>query len=148
MGTYINCKAKKEWVIEWVNDLWNRENSGYENTFHLLTVEETKEWLENIHTDPKLKHLRYIKTTEQLNKVFPLWGTGTFQIKITLGDYLCSEMAKRYLRFFKKHGDFFFEENPLKDDSVRGILEEMVFQNHKAEDCLVECSYCKGGQSK
>lgn len=143
MGTYITVKAESFDLIETINTLWDEMNPGYENTFRLTTKGDMKEWLHNIHTDPDLKHLRYIKTTDQLNKCFPLWGLGCFQVKITLGDYLCSEMARRYLEFFDTHGDHFIE-NPMDDEYVRSIVEETAAGKKKAESCMVECPYCKG----
>jgi hypothetical protein len=116
-------------------------NPGYEDTFHLLTKAETREWLNDIHTEPELEHLCYIKSVSDLNKVFPLWGTGTFQVKITLGDYLCSEMARRYLTFFDAHGDH-FKKNPIADDYVRSLCEDEAKEEHRAEDCSVKCVYC------
>ena len=142
MGTYITCKAKNLGQIELINKLWDKMNPGYENTFHLTTQPEMEEWLKNIHTDPKLKHLQYIKTTKQLDKIFPFWGLGCFQVKITLGDYLCADMASRYLRFFDKYGKY-FKKNPI-DDYVREILEQTIQDGEKAESCLVECPSCTG----
>ena len=101
-----------------------------------------EDWLNNIHTDSKLIHLRYIKTISDLNKCFPLWGSGTFQVKITLGDYLCSEMARRYLKFFDEYGDHFIK-NPMKDSYVRSIIEDEAKEEHRAESCMVNCPYCK-----
>ena len=143
MGTYIGCIAKNRGDIEKINSLWNEMNPGFEDTFHLQTEKETQEDVDEIHRDPEQKHLRYIKTVEDFDKTFPVWGTGAFQVKITLGDYLCSEMARRYLAFFDAYGDYFIE-NPMDDDYVKGICEEMSQEEHKAENCLVECPYCRG----
>jgi hypothetical protein len=142
VGTYINCKARNRRDINTINALWNKENPGYEDTFHLATQWDMEQWLNNIHNDPELVHLRYIKTTEELNKIFPQWGLGTFQVKITLGDYLCSEMARRYLKFFKKHHDL-FARNSLNDKYVRKILEDTAEKEDKAEECLAKCIYCQ-----
>ena len=142
MGTYINCKARNLGQIQLINKLWDTMNPGYEDTFRLCTHEDMQEWLENIHTDPELKHLRYIDTVGQLNKIFPQWGLGTFQVKITLGDYLCSEMARRYLAFFEKHGDRYFEKNPVNDGYILEILNETAQEGKKAESCGVECPFC------
>ncbi len=142
MGTYINCKAKHEYEIDEINAMWNTENPGFEDTFHLCTHEDMKAWLQEIHMEPGAEHLRYIRTVEELNKIFSLWGLGTFQVKITGGDYLCSEMAKRYIRFFDKWSDEYFVEHPLNREDVREIVEEIAVENHKAKNCLAECLYC------
>lgn len=146
MGTYITCELKPEYVnhdtIAIVNGLWNVNNKGYENTFHLNTREDIQKDIVCIQTDPKSKHLRYIKTVSDFNKAFPIWRIGTFQVKITLGDYLCSEMARRYLRFFDKYGDIYFIDNPVKDDYIRDILEDTARKNLKARSCLVKCPGC------
>jgi hypothetical protein len=143
MGTYISCKSKDKNQIEKINELWNKENPGYEDLFHLMTQEDMYEWLKDIHTYPGLAHLRYIKTVEDLNETFPSWGLGTFQVKITLGDYLCSAMAQKYRDFFTKHENYFFE-NPLDDNDVREIIEEKIKEYKRAEECLVNCPFCKG----
>ncbi|HWQ96399.1 MAG TPA: hypothetical protein VN368_03390 [Candidatus Methylomirabilis sp.] len=97
--------------------------------------------IEAIHTDPEQSHLRYIKTVGDWNKTFRNWGPGTFQVKITLGDYLCSEMARRYTRFVEAHEELFVN---LPDENVWFILQEKAETNEKAEECLAECPFCKG----
>ncbi|TAN40496.1 MAG: hypothetical protein EPN24_04530, partial [Candidatus Methanoperedens sp.] len=95
MGTYLNLelKNKSECHIESVNRLWNEENPGYENTLHLRTRKDIELDIEAIHTDPEQAHLRYIETVDDWNKYLPVWAQGRFQVKITMGDYLCSVMA-------------------------------------------------------
>ena len=109
MGTYLSLtlKDRTEENINTVNKIWNDENPGYEDTFHLNTEADIRADIEYIKTDPDQAHLRYIKTVKQWNKAFKLWSSGQFQVKITLGDYLCSEMAKRYIQFLEAHGDLF-----------------------------------------
>lgn len=140
MGTYLSLKLKSVRMANDVNDLWNKENPGYENTLHFETVKDINANIKAIKTDPDQAHLRYIQTVRAWNDNFPIWGTGTFQVKITMGDYLCSEMAKRYLEFIRKHY-YLFEKEP--DIEVMGILEEQAKVPHKADECLVECKYCK-----
>ncbi len=143
MGTYLNLelKNKSERHIESVNRLWNEENPGYENTLHLRTRKDIELDIEAIHTDPKQAHLRYIKTVGDWNKTFKNWGPSTFQVKITLGDYLCSEMARRYIRFIEAHEELFVK---LPDENIWFILQEKAETNEKAEECLAECPFCKG----
>lgn len=144
MGTYINAKLKsrKSVSIKKINAIWDAENPGYEGLFHLNTQEDMKKWLEEIHTEESLKHLRWIKTTRQLDKTFPLWGLGCWQVKVTSGDYLCSDMAERYLRFFDKYAHL-FEENPLDSGGARGEVESMTGIGHIADECLVDCPTCR-----
>lgn len=145
MGTYITCKLKPKYIdiAESVNALWNCHNKSYENTFHLNTAEDIQADIDYIHSNPGQEHLRYIKTVDDFNKTFSLWGVGTFQVKITFGDYLCSEMARRYLKFFDEFGDKYFIENPVKDDYIRGILEDVAGQAHKTSSCSVKCLWCR-----
>jgi len=100
MGTYLSLtlKDRTEENINTVNKIWNDENPGYEDTFHLNTEAGIKADIEYIKTDPDQAHLRYIKTVKQWNNAFKLWGSDQFQVKITLGDYLCSEMARQKQR--------------------------------------------------
>ncbi len=143
MGTYLNLelKNKSERHIESVNRTWNEENPGYENTLHFRTRKDIELDIETIHTDPKQAHLRYIRTVGDWNKTFRIWGIGTFQVKITLGDYLCSEMAGRYIRFIEVHEELFVT---LPDENIWFILQEKAEINEKAEECLVDCPFCKG----
>jgi hypothetical protein len=142
MGTYLSLtlKDRTEENINIVNKIWNDENPGYEDTFHLKTEADIRADIEYIKTDPGQAHLRYLKTVKQWNNAFELWGSGQFQVKITLGNYLCSEMAKRFIRFVEEHKDFFEE---LPDEYVMSILKVSAETEHKAESCLVECPYCK-----
>jgi hypothetical protein len=143
MGTYFNLelKDKSERHIESVNQLWNEENPGYENTLRFRTRNDIELDIEAIHTDPEQAHLRYIRTVSDWNKTFKIWRAGTFQVKITLGDYLCSEMAKRYIRFVEEHEKLFVK---LPDEHVWFILQEKAETNEKAEECLAECPFCRG----
>jgi hypothetical protein len=143
MGTYFNLelKDKSERHIESVNQLWNEENTGYENTLRFRTRNDIELDIEAIHTDPEQAHLRYIRTVSDWNKTFKIWRAGTFQVKITLGDYLCSEMAKRYIRFVEEHEKLFVK---LPDEHVWFILQEKAETNEKAEECLAECPFCRG----
>lgn len=142
MGTYLRCEANDNRAIPVINKIWNFDNPGYEDTFHLMTEEDMDRWFKEIHTNPELEHLRHIKNIKQLNEVFPAWGLGTFEVKITLGDYLCSEMARRYIKFFKTYGCLFFKENPVDDPYILELLEEAAKENHKAKNCAVNCPYC------
>jgi|GEM_PF-2109406 len=143
MGTYLSLtlKDRTEENINRVNRVWNDENPGYEDTFHLNTEADIRADIGYIKTDPGQAHLRYLKTVEQWNNTFKLWGSGQFQVKITLGDYLCSEMARRYIQFLEVHGDLFVE---YPDDYVMSILKETAKTEEKAEECLVECPFCMG----
>ena len=143
MGTYLSLtlKDRTEENINTVNNIWKDENPGYEDTFHLNTEADIRADIEYIKTDPGQAHLRHLKTVKQWNNVFKLWGSGQFQVKITLGDYLCSEMARRYIQFLEAHGDLFVD---YPDDYVMSILRETAETEEKAEECLVECPFCKG----
>lgn len=142
MGTYLDLELrdKSECGIESVNRLFNEENPGYENMLRFKARKDIELDIEAIHTDPKQAHLRYIKTVDDWNKSFKNWGPGTFQVKITLGDYLCSEMARRYIRFVEEHEELFVT---LPDEHVWSILQEKAETNERAEECLVECPFCK-----
>ncbi len=143
MGTYLSLtlKDRTEENINKVNEIWNDGNPGYEDTFHLNTEADIRADIEYIKTDSGQAHLRYLKTVKQWNNAFKLWGSGQFQVKITLGDYLCSEMAKRYIRFIEAHEELFVT---LPDEHVWFILQEKAETNEKAEECLVDCPFCKG----
>jgi len=141
MGTYLTLELKDgtDKAIHSVNDLWNSENVGYENTLHFNTKEDIQADVDAIQSDPRQEHLRYIKTVQDWNENFPIWGVGCFQVKITLGDYLCSEMAKRYITFLNSHPDLFVT---LPSDYEMEVLTEAASEEHKATSCLVECPYC------
>ena len=143
MGTYLSLtlKDRTEENINRMNKIWNDENPGYEDMFHLNTEADIRADIEYIKTDPGQAHLRYLKTVKQWNNAFKLWCSGQFQVKITLGDYLCSEMARRYIQFLEAHGDLFVD---YPDDYVMSILRETAETEDKAEECLVECPFCKG----
>jgi len=139
MGTYLSLelKDKTNSHIHSVNDLWNSENVGYENTLHFNTVEDIQADVDWCKTQ---SHLSYIKTVKQYNKNFPLWGSGCFQVKLTLGDYICSEMARRYIAFLNEHRDLFVK---FPSDYEMEILQEAAAEEHKATSCLVGCPYCQ-----
>ncbi len=143
MGTYLNLelKNKSERHIESVNQLWNEENQGYENKLRFRTRNDIELDIEAVHTDPKQTYLRYIKTVDDWNKYLPVWAQGKFQVKITMGDYLCSEMARRYIKFVEAHEELFVKK---PDEHVWFILQEKAETNEKAEECLAECPFCKG----
>jgi len=143
MGTYLSLtlKDRTEENINTVNKIWNDENPGYEDTFHLNTEADIRADIEYIKTDPGQAHLRYLNTVKQWNNAFKLWGSGQFQVKITLGDYLCSEMARRYIQFLEAHRDLFVE---YPDNYVMSTLQEKAQINEKAEECLADCPFCKG----
>jgi len=50
-------------------------------------------------------------------------------------------MARRYIQFLEAHGDLFVD---YPDDYVTSILRETAETEEKAEECLVECPFCKG----
>ncbi|MDP2217159.1 MAG: hypothetical protein Q8J68_07740 [Methanolobus sp.] len=141
MGTYLTLRLKNESErhIKTVNRIWNDENKGYEDTLHFRTNDDTKLDIVAIHNDPNQIHLRYIKTIEDWNRCLPVFAVGTFQVKITLGDYLCSEMARRYIGFIERSKDLFEE---LPDDYVMSILKEKASVNEIATECLVKCPFC------
>jgi hypothetical protein len=142
MGTYLTLelKNKTDKAIRSANNLWNSENAGYENTLHFNTRKDIQEYIDAIPGDPLRVHLRHVKTVQDWNKNSPTcWNLGCFEVKITLGDYLCSEMAKRYIKFLNSHPDLFVEFPP---DHVMQILIEAARKKHKATSCLVECPYC------
>lgn len=140
MGTYLNLelKDKREKHINAINQVWKDYNPGFENMLRFLTRADIRKDIEYIKTDRAQAHLRYIKTVKEWDKVFPVWSTGTFQIKITLGDYLCSEMARRYLEFVEKLRNEFIE---FPDNYVISILQETARENRIAEEC--NCKSCK-----
>jgi hypothetical protein len=142
MGTYLSLELKNgtNKNIHAVNDLWNSENVGFENTLHFNTKEDIQADVDAIQSDPRQEHLRYIKTVQDWNENFSLWAQGCFQVKLTLGDYLCSEMARRYIAFLNKHRDLFVE---FPSDYEMEVLQEAAVEEHKATSCLVECPYCK-----
>lgn len=143
MGTYINCRVKDSKDIDTVNEMWNDFFPDYKYLFYLMSQKDMEVWLQEIHKNPNLSHLQYIKAIKKLDEVFPLNGLGTFQVKITGGDYLCSAMAKRYLLFFDNESVLpYLVSNPLDSEDVREIVTEIAQGKHRAEDCFVECPYC------
>ena len=143
MGTYLRLelKDKSPRGIARANALWAYENQdGYQDTVEFRSEQDTLTDIEYIKLDPGQEHLRIYDAPEKLAEAIIFFGLGTFQVKITLGDYLCSEMARRYIGFIEKHRDLFTE---LSDDYVMSILREKAETNEKAEDCLVNCPFCK-----
>lgn len=147
MGTYLTLKLKNRHGgnIRKANDMWKMMNPGYEDTMQFMTQKEMNAWLREIHTDDSLKHLRWLKTTKDINKAFPVWGLGCFQVKITMGDYLCSEMAGRYLRYLEACAEvgIEFAENSLENEEyARQVVEETASGIYHADECLVDCPGC------
>ena len=147
MGTHLSLSLKNrtEKNITAANTLWDSENPGYEGTFHLRTRADVKADIEYIKTDPEQAHLRYLKTVKDWNNAFKLWGSGQFQVKISMGDYLCSEMARRYLAFLEQHGNLFVT---LPSEYEMSIINETAASGDIAEDCLVNCPKCKAAKPK
>jgi len=60
MGTYLSLtlKDRTEENINTVNKVWNDENPGYEDTFHLNKEADIRADIEYIKTDPGQAHLR------------------------------------------------------------------------------------------
>lgn len=142
MGTYLSLKLKDSSNdnIHAVNTLWNLENVGFEDTLHFNTKEDIQSNVDAIQRDPGQEHLRYIKTVHDWNENFSFLAQGCFQVKLTLGDYLCSEMAYRYIAFLNKHGDLFVK---LPSDFEMEVLQEVATEQHRATSCLVKCPYCQ-----
>ena len=142
MGTYLTLKLvdRSDKGAKAVNALWNKAFRSYKDTLHFKTEDDVLLDIQEIHRHPAQAHLRYIQTVEDWNNTFPIWSVGTFQVKITLGDYLCGEMAKRYLSFLKHHPDLFEE---LPSDYEMEILQDAAKSRRKATNCLVECPSCK-----
>jgi len=142
MGTYLRLelKDKSPRGIARANALWAFENKdGYQDTVKFRSEQDTLTDMEYIKLDPGQERLRVYDTPEKLAKAVIFLRLGTFQVKITLGDYLCSEMARRYLRFIERHPDIFVK----LPDYVMSILREKAAVNEKAEDCLVNCPFCR-----
>jgi hypothetical protein len=89
--------------------------------------------------NPQLEHLHFLKTPEEFNNMYESWGEGAFQTKITLGDYICSDLAKRYLSFFSYYKHC-FREHPLLHEDVTSTLKEISQENKSAKDC--HCLKC------
>lgn len=141
MGTYLRLelKDKSPRGIAKANALWAFENQdGYQDTVKFRSEQDLLTDIEYIKLDPSQEHLRRFDTPEKLEAAICFLERGTFQVKITLGDYLCSEMARRYLRFIEKHPELL----ELPDDYVMSILREKATTNERAEECLVGCPFC------
>jgi hypothetical protein len=63
MGTYLSLtlKDRTEENVNKVNKLWDDDNPGYEDTFHLNTEADIRADIEYIKTDPGQAHLRYLR---------------------------------------------------------------------------------------
>lgn len=144
MGTHLRLELKDRSPIgvAKANALWAYENQdGYQDTVKFRSRQDLLTDIEYIKLDDGQKHMRGYDTPEKLEDAIIFLGRGTFQVKISLGDYLCSEMARRYLRFIEKHPGLFAK---LPDDYVMSILREKAAVNERAEDCLVDCPFCRG----
>lgn len=143
MGTYLilELKDKSARGIAKANALWAFDNrgDGFQDTVKFRSEQDTLTDIEYIRLDDGQAHLRVFKQPEQLESDICFLRRGTFQVKITLGDYLCSEMAKRYLLFIKEHRKLL---DPLSDNVMK-LLREKAKTRHKAEDCLVKCPFCR-----
>lgn len=144
MGTYLRLELedKSPRGIAKANALWAYENrDGYQDTVKFRSEQDILTDIEYIKIGDGQEHLRIYDTPEKMEKALGWFvKRGLFTVKITLGDYLCSEMARRYLRFIEKHRDLFQE---LPNDYVISILREKAKTNEKAEDCLVNCPFCR-----
>lgn len=142
MGTYLSLRLKDTTPkgIAKANALWIFENQGYEDIFRFITEQDILTDIEYIKLDEKQAHLRIYNTVEKWEGAFSgISKRGLFITKITLGDYLCSEMARRYLKFIKNHSDLFIK---LPDKYVMSILKEKAKTNEKVSDC--NCKFCRG----
>lgn len=143
MGTYLRLELKDRSPkgIAKANALWAYENQdGYQDTVEFKSEQDILTDIEYIKLDDKQKRLRIYDTPKKIEGAIEWLKRGVFAVKITLGDYLCSEMAKRYLRLIKKHQNLFQE---LPDRYVMSILEKEAATNEKAESCLVDCPFCR-----
>lgn len=144
MGTYLKLELRDRSPqgIARANALWAYENrDGYQDTLEFRSEQDLLTDIEYIKLDDGQERLRKFDTPEKLEDAVVFLRRGTFQVKITLGDYLCSEMARRYLRLIEGHPDLFAK--PL-DDYVMSILRETARTNERAEECIVSCPFCKG----
>jgi hypothetical protein len=83
--------------------------------------------------------LRCIHTVQDWNEKFPTQGVGCFKVKILGDDYLCSEMAKRYINFLNSYPDLF---EMFPSDYIMEILAQAANEEHQATACAVKCPYC------
>lgn len=140
MGTYLSLQLKDTTSkgIAKANALWTFENLGYGDTLEFTTEQDILTDIEYIKLDEKQAHLRTYNTVEKWEGALYSSKRGLFITKITLGDYLCSEMARRYLKFIKRHSDLFIK---LPDKYVMSILKEKAKINEKATEC--NCKFCR-----
>jgi hemerythrin len=141
MGTYLvlELKDKTPQGIAQANALWAFENKdGFEDTVHFRSEQDILEGIEYIKLDPKQEHLRVYDTVEKVESALP-FQRGVFKVKLTMGDYLCSEMARRYLRFIEEHHELLVN---LPDEEIMTILEKKAEVEEVAEECIVDCPYC------
>ena len=140
MGTYLSLQLKDTTSkgIAKANALWTFENLGYGDTLEFTTEQDILTDIEYIKLDEKQAHLRTYNTVEKWEGALYSSKRGLFITKITLGDYLCSEMARRYLKFIKRHSDLFIK---LPYKYVMSILKEKAKINEKATEC--NCKFCR-----
>jgi len=167
LGTYLTLelKDKSDEGIARANALWTYDNQekGYRRVVQFRTKQDQLTDIKYMKLDDDQEHLRG-KSIAQLESLLgPMFRKGVFHQKITLGDYLCSEMARRILDFMEKR----CVVDPLKgaveratDGNERVFLTEMprnyvmkrlrekANSEHKAEDCFADCPYCKGTSGK
>lgn len=141
---FLNVWAKNG-NVEALNCAWDRENPGFEGAFRLVTVEDAEKWLSEIQSRKDLRYFRYLKTVEDIGREFPEWAVGTFQV-ILQGwingeyDFLCSEMAKRYLKFLECHK----KELTSNLEEVGDLLRAVANTERRAANCAVNCLFCMG----
>ena len=143
MGTYLRLELKDNSPrgIARANALWAYENQdGYQDTLKFKSEQDILTDIEYIKLDGRQKHLRIYDTPEKIEGAIGWFKRGSFVVKITMGDYLCSEMARRYIRFIWEHRNLFKE---LPDRHVLSILGEKAETNEKAKSCLVDCPFCR-----
>lgn len=141
MGTYLSLQLKDTTPqgIAKANALLTFENQGYEDMLGFTTEQDILTDIEYIKLDDKQAHSRIYNTVEKWEGAFSgISKRGLFITKITLGDYLCSEMARRYLKIIKRHSDLFIK---LPDKYVMSILKEKAKLNEKATEC--NCKFCR-----
>jgi hypothetical protein len=118
MGTYLvlELKDKSKKGIKEANKLWDALVEGNNGVVSFSTKEE-------------------IAKGERIG------GVGTYSIKLTGGDYLCTRMARYYLKWIFAHGHLLTRLG--EGDWVADLLLDAVMQDRQATDCLVENCPCR-----
>lgn len=147
MGTYLKVRTIKKVTLgctadinEILNEHWNQLHPEYQDMFHLTTAKDMINWLINIHTDRRLAYLRYITSIKELRTAFPDDSEGLWEVKLTLGEYICAPLLRAIKTFVEVHSHFL--SHNMENDSVKEAINQILEENSwYAEDCpCIKCT--------